>query len=465
MSLSPISLQEISFHPTSFCDRDGRVFFWQGELYRGITPRYVPLCQTLFDTGIVQNLMEKGFLVDTELTDLSLPGYPLVLKHRRIPFVSYVNEWCPEMLRDVAQFTLDMMRELANYGLTLDVGTWDVLYEGSRPLYVDFCSIAQADTYGHYSWNGFQDDFRSYFIQPLLLMSQGYGNLARWLLADYEHRVIHAELATLMGQRIYGARANLPKSLSSHPFRMLTCQLSHVVYRWHDRWQEVRARAIARRDACRLDLLRQMERELAQISLPGPIKALPSLSDDWSPKQISIHQILSTLGPATVLDVGCGAGWYAQLAASLGAQVVAIDRDDRQIACCYHIAKTEQLSILPLVMDIRYPSPGQGTNNQLLTPALQRLPCELVLALDLLHLLVFEQHLTLPQVVDALAAFATRWLLVEFSQDTDYPTTNLSATWVDYSLDRLIDLLKLRFQQVSIVSSDDAIAPLILCQK
>ena len=465
MSLSQISLQEVSFHPTSFCDRDGRVFFWQGELYRGIAPRYVPLCQTLFDTGVVQDLVEKGFLVDTELTDLSLPGYPLVLKHRRIPFVSYVNEWCPEMLRDVAQFTLDMMRELANYGLTLDVGTWDVLYEGSRPLYVDFCSIAQADTYSHYSWNGVQDDFRSYFIHPLLLMNKGCGNLTRWLLADYEHRVIHAELATLMGQRIYGAREKPPKNLSSNPFLRLTHQLSNIVHRWHERWQKVRSRGIARRDSCRLDLLRQMERELAQISLPVTINALPSLSDEWSPKQISIHQILLTLGPATVLDVGCGAGWYAQLAASLGAQVVAIDRDDRQVARCYHTAKTEQLSILPLVMDIRYPSPGQGTGNQLLTPALQRLPCELVLALDLLHLLVFEQHLTLPQAVDALATFSTRWLLVEFSKNTDHPVTDFSETRVDYSLDSLIDLLKLRFQQVSIVSSDDAIAPLILCQK
>ena len=40
-----IPFEEIHFHPTSFCDTDGRVFWWKGELYRGITENYANFCK------------------------------------------------------------------------------------------------------------------------------------------------------------------------------------------------------------------------------------------------------------------------------------------------------------------------------------------------------------------------------------------------------------------------------------
>ena len=91
-----IPIKEVDYHPNSFCDSGGRVFWWKNELYRGIKEPHLPFCKKLFEEGIVQRLIEKEFLVQTELTNLTLNGYPLVLKHRRVPFVSYANEWLVE---------------------------------------------------------------------------------------------------------------------------------------------------------------------------------------------------------------------------------------------------------------------------------------------------------------------------------------------------------------------------------
>ena len=446
-----ISTQEIDFHPTSFCDQDGRVFWWKGELYRGISSGYAPFCRRLFTTGVVRSLIQQGFLIDTELTNHTLPGYALVLKHRHLRFVSYANEWCPAMLRAAAQFTLDMMRSLARHNLTVDVGTWDILFEGCEPRYVDFCSIAAAETYDCHSWNGALDDFYSYFVNPLRLMSQGKGKMARWLLADYEHRAIHTELAAMMGQQIYGRRTAL-----------------------NGRIQRMWA-AIARRHPCRLDLVAKMQRSLDRIPL-DPISLDPISLDPISLHRValdkpnsadsrlySVHRVLSARRPATVLDMGCGEGRYARLAASLGAQVVAIDNDDRQVNECYQKAKAKGLSVLPLVMDIRYPSAGQGVEKLAIAPAIQRLSCELVLALDLLHLLIFEQHFTLSQAVDALAAFSTRWLLVEFSGgDGNRAQPELSSA---YRLNALLTLLGRHFQKVEMVSVQTGKSSLILCER
>lgn len=428
--------EEIAFHPTSFCDPDGRVFEWQGHLYRGISASYAPFCQNLFDTGIANALISAKFLIETELTQFALPNYPLVLKHRRLPFVSYACEWCPEMLKDAAQFTLDMMRHLAQHGLTVDVGTWDILYDACQPRYVDFCSIAAASTYDRHTWNGVLDDFTSYFLNPLRLMSQGKPHLARWLLSDYEHRTIHAELAALMGQQIYSHR----KTYSSNPLA-----------------RKLNEKLAAQRDPCRLDLVQKMQRSLNQIQILPPKPPSQFTLDRAS----TLSHLIATLRPATILDLGCGSGQYARLAATSGAQVIAIDRDDRQIARCYQTAKAQQLPVLSLVMDIRYPSAAQGTGKPFLAPATERLACEFVLALDLLHLLIFEQHLTLAQAVDAIAIYATQYLLIEFSH---FQPSAEPAAHSPYQLQTLVELLQQQFSQVDILPSKDT-HPLLLCQR
>ena len=171
---------EIEFHPTSYCDRMGRVFFWQGELLRGITRDYVSFYKKMYEDGAIANLVQNHYLVNTELTDLSLNGYPLVFKHSRVPFVSYASEWCPHMLKDAGSFVLDLMEELARYDLTLaDASTFDLLFDGCQPLLVDLTTIVPADFDGDRSWKFFRKDFQSYFLEPLRLMAQGYGNLLR----------------------------------------------------------------------------------------------------------------------------------------------------------------------------------------------------------------------------------------------------------------------------------------------
>ena len=56
--------QEIDLHPTSYCDSREGVFFWQGDLYRGINEAYAPFYHKLFDDGVVEQLGTKGFLVE-----------------------------------------------------------------------------------------------------------------------------------------------------------------------------------------------------------------------------------------------------------------------------------------------------------------------------------------------------------------------------------------------------------------
>src|SRR5664280_1975409 len=99
MTSQDIPSTDVVFHPLSYGDPNGRLFSWNGQLYRGVAAHQAQLYRALFAEGVVQDLIAKRLLVATELTPYALGPYPLVLHHKTIPFVSYVYEWCPLMLK------------------------------------------------------------------------------------------------------------------------------------------------------------------------------------------------------------------------------------------------------------------------------------------------------------------------------------------------------------------------------
>jgi hypothetical protein len=123
MSVPPhvqeIPAAEVHYHSASYCDSRGRVFWWKRGLYRGITAPHSEFYMNLFKSGVVQHLMDQNMLVETETTNCVAPDFPLVVKHRAVPFVSYANEWCPQMLRDAGLLLLDIVDALLHHDLLL----------------------------------------------------------------------------------------------------------------------------------------------------------------------------------------------------------------------------------------------------------------------------------------------------------------------------------------------------------
>src|SRR6186997_2035740 len=111
---------EIAYHPLSFLDKAGRLFTWNGKLYRGINPSQEARIDHLFSSGLIPRLVERGLFVATERAPFRTEKYALVVHHQRIPFVSYPDEWCAPMFKDAVLSLLDLLIELARAGHTLD---------------------------------------------------------------------------------------------------------------------------------------------------------------------------------------------------------------------------------------------------------------------------------------------------------------------------------------------------------
>ena len=474
MNRTKIPENEVVFPLKASKDANGRLFWWQGETYRAIPADRVSFCEGLFKDGTVDRLVKKGLLIETEPTSLRMDGYPLILKHRALPFPSYAQEWCTMMLRDAAITTIDMLLELAQDGLTLqDAHTYNVLFDWTDPIHVDFGSITPADAKSHSSA---LDEFHRWFLYPLQLESEGHSRLARWLLQSSEYPDLQQEMVALTRKPSLRSRYDLVKlRLLQLAGRRMPVRLRPVASNALSLARKINAGVRPTANIPSSERALRLKGMIESVAIPAPrtewseyLEDFPPLSasPEWTLKHHSVHRVLAELRPATVLEIGSNRGWYSQLAASLGSQVVSFDTDETAITRLYLDAKTAGLTILPLVMDFKFFTPARGYFCRTYPAASERLKCDLVLAIALTHHLVFRQHLGFETIADGLGLFAKRWLLVEFKpREYRHLRSWLSESYSWYTLENFVQTLRKRFSDVRTVYVEPESSVLLLCEK
>jgi SAM-dependent methyltransferase len=472
--LSKIPLDEVKFHPHSFGDPEVRLFRWQGQLYRGISPKAAPFFQRLFQDGIVQHLTEKGLLIESAIAPLDIERYEMVVHHRTLPFASYPNEWCGAMFKDAALTIINLAIKLAPYGLTLgDAHPWNVLFdlETHKPVFVDLGSIVPI---GSATWSVY-DEFCRYCLYPLILISHGQDRIARLLLCE-DNGVLKFDLLRLSRSQsspkrplLSRAELALRRLLPQSALQQLKKSLSRTPSSSGDALEKMR-------QGSHLSFLENLRREVEHISFASfqadgvndcdtiPVSFSPQ--EDWTLKQRNFYRVMAALNPPSVLDIGCGQGWYSKVAAMVGHHAIAFDTNPACITQLYTESCREQHPILPLLMDFTKPTPARGLSNHWAIAATERFPCDLVLALGVIHDFVLERRLNFSQIVEGLDLFSKRWVLVEFIPRED---PDIADRWTDkiswYTLDNFIDALKQKFQTVSVMPSHPDPRVLLLCEK
>ena len=480
-----IPSDEVEFHPHSFGDSQVRLFRWRGEIYRGISSQYALFYRRLFEDKVIQRLVDKGLLIDSELTQLVVEGYELVVHHRRVVFPSYPNEWCAAMLRDAALTTIDLAWELGRAGLTLgDSHPWNLLFDVERrkPVFVDLGSIVPIVDF---TWSAYEE-FCRFSFYPLLLMSQGEDQLARLLICE-DKGVLESDVLKLRGLSLRFLLTRY-RSLLQRAESVFARKVPESYRQWL-RQKLTPAQSSAFRDSVGPGLpenpskdlrhrfhrrfLEKIRREVERISVPFPEMTQPeggafpvSAQADWTGKQRCVHRLLTELRPATVIDISCGAGWHAKLAASLGSRVVCWDVDPMRVTKLYREACQMNLPILPLIMDFTKPTTARGLANHWSIAAMDRFRCDMVLALGALHRIVCERRLNFDQITEGLASLAKRWVIVEFISSDDEemkPLWSSRISW--YNQDNLLNSLQKRFRNIQVIRSDQSTRSLLFCEK
>jgi SAM-dependent methyltransferase len=420
---------DISVHPQSLADRKGRLFESNGHIFRGIPLSYSSFYSDVLTASNINRLFSLG-LVSTERSNVTIPEYPLVLKHQRVDFITYWPEWPSLMLRDAALMVCDLNIELIRQSCgILDCHPWNVLFDFGRPVFVDFPAVIPLDE----SWlDEMAGRFRNYYILPLTFIAMGHPWFARSI-------------------------RRAPDVLEP-----VDDFLKRRELRWFP-WWYFRLRRLARKQP--LIFFERLRKSLQELRLPTPRRKQLGCRElitqvnhedfeQYGVKANTVLTLLERLKPKTVLDIGCGDGWYSLLAERMGAKVVSLDWDEGCLNQLYQLTKSQQLRILPLLMDFMVPTPSHGRKCEF-PSATERLHCETSLMLRLVHHLVFDWDLSFERIAQLLCQYSDRHAIVEFIPLEDsFVATRINARYIWYGIDNFVKAMERHFKLDSVLDSE-----------
>ena len=404
----------------SFRDPSGHVFSRAGKIYRSIFEPGVKDFEAARDAGIYDKLVEAGLLLrhdEVNLGDLAPEGTIYCLCHPRLSMISYPWEWPFSMLKDAALIHLDAMEMLLPHGFWLrDASAFNVQYDGNRLCLIDTLSIGQRIAESPWVAYG---QFCSHFLAPLATAA-------------------YCDVRTLSMWRNYIDGYPLDLVTKMLPFWRRYCPGLFMHLTLHarvqglaDRKEDIGKSKLARKpkvsDRGLIGLIRSLHRTIEGIKWKRSSRIWEEYGgirtyqvEDVGRKSEYVDRVVQRLQPKMVWDLGANTGEFSIIAAFYGSFVVSIDGD---AACTEHLyqrlsRESGLKGILPLTMDIANPSPGLGWESSERLSLRDRGPADLVLALALIHHLVFSCCVPLSLIAEWFAS-VTNHLLVEFVPPTD----------------------------------------------
>ncbi|BEQ16035.1 class I SAM-dependent methyltransferase [Desulfoferula mesophila] len=425
----------IVLDPNSYVDPMARVFSQQDEILRAFFPHCSDFYRTILYDPTVLALMDQGKIVRThEKAEITLPGFDLVVSHQRISRKNYSYEWPFSMLREAALVTLDIAIQLIEKKITLqDAASFNVFFKDTHPVFIDFSSLVTDDE--QYLWAAYQQ-FCHHFLFPLYIHAAGKSSLVLSLLKDNLDGINARQTSQALGLshklvlRDYFSRLAIPEFFAG--------KLGRAQDRSYMSTTSGKIMNFVNTTKAKLRFFTSLRRTVEKIKGPRMRREWVDYYNQTDEgqlqrKQEAVSRVLDHLQYSTVVDVGCNLGNFACLAAQKGVKVTALDADPDCIERLFIKARQKNLTILPLVADLTNPSPMLGWRNLEYDTLPHRIKADAVLALALMHHLIFSSGWNFDRTLGALKEFQNEALLVEYVDINDPMTKRLPRRpGVDY---------------------------------
>jgi hypothetical protein len=430
--------------PGSFRDRDSKVLYDDRGVLRGLSERGLADWRALESSALYGRFSESGQLVGSELIDAEAShrnGWAGLLRHERIPFVSYPYEWTFSMLKDAALLQLDLTLAALDEQLMLKDGSpYNVQWRGTKPVFIDVGSFERLRP-GE-PWVAYRQ-FCMLFLFPLLL--EAYRGLS---------------FQPLLRGSLEGVEPDACRRMLRLRDLIRRGVLSNVVL--HSRLQRTNGDGGGgfRRELEAAGFSTQMIRtnvtrlrKLVSGLQPASIESSWSEygnSNTYSSAEIElkaevVRQIASAMQPELVWDIGCNDGRFSRIVAEHANYTLALDSDRTTVERLYRSLAADGIdSILPLILDVADPSPALGWRNLERKTLPERGRPDLVLCLALVHHLSITRNVPLGGFVEWLRSLDSA-ALIEFPDRDDPMVRRLLEAKRDGTHD---DYTRAKFEQL-----------------
>lgn len=355
-------------------DEIGNIYRYKGLIIRIIRKDARRYVQRLLDSGLIDELINKKMLVETSVSEYTDENDSLILEHKTIFPVSVVSQWSFSMFRDAALLVLEMNRTCMRYGYELkDCHPYNVLFDNTTPVYVDFGSIVKQRSKG--KWIA-RKEFLSRYYYPLKLWKRGYVSTVSGLLKSWTSQNLRE-----MRKLCYGKKGKFLNGVADRiqmdadlEMRELINILRKYCFTEKTRWG-------AYQNAYWEKSNKRFEYEI-----------------EWIGRHPEIQSIV---------EVGANQGnlSYAITEQTGIRKVIATDYDKQAVDIMYgRLKKMKNHNITPLLLDF--------VNDPF--DMLEACRCDLVIANALTHHLILTQGLSLAALTSRLEALTNRYVIVEF---------------------------------------------------
>lgn len=339
---------------------------------------------------------------------------PTAIVSPRIGFVTYPHEWCNAQFVDAAELTLAVSEAALASGHELkDASAWNILFNGCKPVFCDHLSFQKINDQ---RWWAFAQ-FVRHFILPLCLAK--YRRLDAAAAFAISRDGMSPELARkLMGMRRFVTRYWLlllkPGSAAAAPALAAggAAGSHHRNLYGLTRWLLAGVRKLGRSPSTWLNYTAERSHYSDDAS-----RVKYQVVDGW----------LGARAPAWVVDLGCNTGEFSRLAASHGAQVVAVDLDHESIQALYLASR--DAAIYPVLANLDDLSGGRGWGGTEFPGLLARLSlhAEVLMMLAVVHHLAISSSIPYEVIAATAAGLTTRYLIIELLDEADPLVARLAA--------------------------------------
>ncbi|MEQ1935116.1 MAG: SAM-dependent methyltransferase [Fimbriimonadaceae bacterium] len=407
---------------SSFRDPGGFVYFRDGELYRQINRSYGETWNDVVNSGLYDSLRAAGAIVPYEQIELDLRADDdavAVIKPKRLDFISYPYEWSFSRLKVAALHTLMIQREALNQGFSLrDATAYNIQFERGKPIHIDSLSFERRKPSSPWIAYG---QFCRHFLAPLALQScvdVSFGKMMQNHLDGYP---------LPFASRCLPSASRLNFGLLAHlHFHAKATVSPRNAARNSARKVQVSSEAI-------LGIVDSLERTILKLKPPNrPSEWLDYYEDNsydseaFIRKQDIVRQMLTQIGvrAKSVWDMGANTGVFSEIAAQLGAKVIAWDSDPNAVDAAFKKWSPNQHGIEALVQDFSNPSPRLGWAESERKSFGDRRGADVVMALALIHHLAISNQVPFGNVASWLGSLG-RECVIEFVPKEDLQVQRL----------------------------------------
>jgi SAM-dependent methyltransferase len=427
----------------SYRDPSGYVFTKGGQIFRRINSSYLDTYYRLKASNLFDELIRKQLLIDhKEIEKVGGNDPHIIIKPHMIQFISYPYEWSFSQLKEAALTTLEIQRMAILRGFTLkDAHGFNIQFYQGVPILIDTLSFEYWD---RTPWKAYKQFCESFLI-PLALMGYISPNLNALLIKFLNGIPLE------VGSRILPPRSWLNPSLllhiHLHAARKLKDQKDHV--------------GLPKETSCKkkfgedsmLGLCMSLEKAVQSIKPPKLNTVWDAYyqkfciysNNSFSQKKNFIIAVLQRKHLKLVLDLGCNTGEFSILAANFSNLVIALDNDHTCVEELYLHCKGKNITnILPLQIDLVNPSPALGWELNERFSLLERIECDLILVLALIHHLCIASNIPLNYLAKFLGRIA-KSLIIEFIPKEDQQVKLLLSSREDIFANYDQDQFELEF--------------------